>query len=369
MAISDLLGAGRRCRRFLDALRHLLGLLEAIAPLRHGPGIRLAVARLHPAVLQGLGSGLPLARVPCQHRQEEVRHLQGLGFFPAVLLLEDALQRPHLQLLDVLELSRIVEEVLGVAPRQGKLLRWQVSEQLGDEGQVVFLPIPVLPLLGVEEVVARRQLEEHAGCTPDICRLVPLGPNDYLRRSILPRLNVIRHRIVCLDAVPKIRQLREGLFELKVLEAISLSDRRYGLPWGCFTRNIAGCWHLPFRLRISVALALAVHAGRAIHHLCLRLTLGHLRFHLLCRSLRLRLGVFGAGDGVLGFLLFLHSLLLAFRESLQARLLLLEGSMSPGCLLQEHRHVVAAYENILELHIRVDDTARMDVLQAFQRVP
>mmetsp|Transcript_77467 Transcript_77467/g.230766 ORF Transcript_77467/g.230766 Transcript_77467/m.230766 type:complete len:263 (+) Transcript_77467:294-1082(+) len=125
-----------------------------------------------------------------EHGEEEGGEVLGFQGVHVVLLLQDILEAPEAQRLDMTELTPAVEVGHRASPTRPQGLR-HGAQQLDEKRQVVLVPGVLLRGLGVEEVVASDQLEKHAGQGPDVRRGVVACVDDGLWRPVLPRLNVV----------------------------------------------------------------------------------------------------------------------------------------------------------------------------------
>ena len=88
-----------------------------------------------------------------------------------------------------------IEEVPRVFPIKHDPLRY-ISHELYDVRDVVLVPAVVVARVGLEQVVARGQLEGHAGRGPDVCRGPVPGAQQHLQTAVLPGLDVLREVVV-----------------------------------------------------------------------------------------------------------------------------------------------------------------------------
>lgn len=134
---------------------------------------------LQPLVVEHVASRGALVRVEVQHRLEEGLEELGFGFGNEVLVLEDRVERPELELVDVLQLACVSstsssawsmrrllagrtfpgEDVGAELARERDTPR-ERSEQLDDLRNVVVVLVVPRARMGVEQVVACQQLEE-----------------------------------------------------------------------------------------------------------------------------------------------------------------------------------------------------------------
>mmetsp|Transcript_33391 Transcript_33391/g.73020 ORF Transcript_33391/g.73020 Transcript_33391/m.73020 type:complete len:231 (-) Transcript_33391:793-1485(-) len=229
------------------------------------------------------------------------------------------MKSPILHTLYVLQLSRTREEFPGVFSGECPLLRWESSEKLDHQGQMVLIPSPVLTSAGIKEEVARNQFEQHACSAPDVSSFIPVGPDDNLRRPVLPRLDIIRDFSVGTTAVAKVGELGKDLARLQGCEAFLLSHGRHRPPAGLRRGSVNGIRSVgSHKLRHSRCLLGGVKAGLCVG-LRAGLQPGPLRWCCL-RSLWSSLSVRLLLLGLCVLLLLLHPLLLAFGEAGKARL-------------------------------------------------
>mmetsp|Transcript_36407 Transcript_36407/g.67283 ORF Transcript_36407/g.67283 Transcript_36407/m.67283 type:complete len:242 (+) Transcript_36407:126-851(+) len=145
---------------------------------------------VQPVALENVHRRGPVLRIELQERQHELRDLLRILGGEVVLLVQDFLDRPELQLLDVLQVALPIEEVLRVLPGQRELLR-HLPKKLLEHGEVVLVPVVVLPRARIEQQVARQQLERDAPQGPDVRGRVVPAPDEHLRGPVLTRLNVL----------------------------------------------------------------------------------------------------------------------------------------------------------------------------------
>jgi hypothetical protein len=144
-----------------------------------------------------------------EHGQEEVADTAGLFHAKVVFLAQHVGQGPVAQAVDVAELAFAVEDLLrplaADAERFGKR-----AEQLDDLCNVVVVLAVLGAGLRVEEIVSCDKLESldwvsnrvlrecvlkecphHSSHTPYVCAGAPFCAQDYFRRAVLSRLNVV----------------------------------------------------------------------------------------------------------------------------------------------------------------------------------
>lgn len=171
---------------------------------------------------QTLGGGGPLIRVVLEHRRKEVGELAGRVRLPAVLLGEHVVQVPRLQADDVAQFALLVEVVArllaGVDDRLGN-----VAQQLDDVRQMVLVARVPVARVRLEQVVAGRQLEGHAGDAPHVGRGAVAGADQHLQRPVLARLYVLGEVLVRPAGVAQVRHLDAHLLArlLRRVEAVA----------------------------------------------------------------------------------------------------------------------------------------------------
>ena len=85
-----------------------------------------------PRVIHELLSSGPVLRVPLDASFKEASQEQGLGILDAVLLNEDLMQSPLLQLLDALKLTILVIEIAGAFALAQEAFILALANQFGD---------------------------------------------------------------------------------------------------------------------------------------------------------------------------------------------------------------------------------------------
>lgn len=171
----------------------------------------------------------PLLRHQLQHRGEEVRDALPFVLFEVILLPEDIGQSPVPETVDVPQLALAIEDLL--APLSAKTQRLgERPQQLDDLRNVVVVFAILGARLRVEEVVAcdklkdlrvllsanmahqraaegRREKTYHGSHAPNICAGSPFRTQYDLRRSVLPRLDIICEVMIDPAGVSQIRNL------------------------------------------------------------------------------------------------------------------------------------------------------------------
>merc|ERR1712127_725733 len=121
------------------------------------------IGLIQPIAPQALQPSGPVGRVEVQAWRHKVGHLLGVLGREVVLLVQDLVSGPELELFDVLEVTLLVEEVLGVLPSNGEFLG-HFAEELLEHGEVVLIAVVVLASTGVEKEVSCEELKGDTPC-------------------------------------------------------------------------------------------------------------------------------------------------------------------------------------------------------------
>lgn len=205
LRIAIILFVTRRVR-----LAGLVGWVEAVHPLVVCLWVHpCLVVGVHPdpGIVEQLLRRRPVLRVPLEASLEEASHKERFCVLQAVLLHEDLLQLPLLQLLDALQLAVPVEKFRRRFALAQEAPVLALANQLANCGQMVVVLGVRLALLGVKEVVTGHKLEDHACQGPDIGGRVVFTVEDDLGRSVLPCLDHIRVVFVGVAGVTHIDDL------------------------------------------------------------------------------------------------------------------------------------------------------------------
>lgn len=85
-----------------------------------------------------------------------------------------------------------VSKVLGRVAQGAELVPSQFTDEFTNQREVVVVLFVRLAALGVKQVVAGHEFEEHAGERPHVCTLVVRAAKNDFRRAVLTRLNQVR---------------------------------------------------------------------------------------------------------------------------------------------------------------------------------
>lgn len=126
-----------------------------------------------------LGRGT-IVRRPVQHGVQEIGESRCLSVVKLVLLLQDLLERPEVQAMDVPQMARRFE-ILAATLASMCHSFGHAAQQLHHLRQVIVVLSVLLTFTRLKEEVTSSNLEDHARKGPHVCSGVVLGTDDHFR--------------------------------------------------------------------------------------------------------------------------------------------------------------------------------------------
>ncbi|KAJ1610931.1 hypothetical protein OJ253_1053 [Cryptosporidium canis] len=153
-------------------------------------------------VQQGLG-GRPHPGVQGQEGVQEQGKVVRLELVNAVLVDQNGLKVPILELRYLEQFVVLVEELPGIPPRPDQR-PGELPKELDHLSQMVIVAAEVLRRLWSEQKVASQELENGASQAPNVRGPVVARPNYHLGASVLSGLNVLAEVLIHPAGIPEI---------------------------------------------------------------------------------------------------------------------------------------------------------------------